>query len=470
MSSFGVTAGKWLGAAISRIERLGSAIEAQINRIAVRANRFDLAAILAIVILIGLGAYSFFVGGFDLSRFVTGDALYPVQVQLFPILEFRPPPSNNFFPDVMVHMAIGPFIADPLWQKMVAGWVLFTGMLVALYMAKGPLTAFAVVGVLALSGFGFLDSTSHYTLPFCVLAYQLVRHRFLNAIILFLIVFSDLLMLLPLSILLIQEDERDRLLERFLIIGLAVAGNAFYGEFSESFMQIAVLAPVFFVVAFVARTLGFLRLMAIAMAVGLPIMVMMGAAEERYALAVAAAMIVVLAPNIRGSFPWLPAGFVAASLAIFTFSADAERYDLHEAQYDCLLNTLDQRGIANLAVDHWVAKPLYFAARAKKQDLMITQVDFRDNDSSNWMAPLSFAGTPTPIAVKSNTICGYIEEPNAFCTRDKVAKITSNEPICNGLELITYAQPVPIHYQPQPENKLASVIANLSAYLGKVGF
>jgi len=459
----------WYAGFRSAAASAGALVERQVDRLARLMNTQAVAAGGAAAVLLALALYSLLVAGFDLSRFMTGDALYPVQVQLFPLLEFRPPPSNNLFPDVLVHLAIGPFVADPLWQKMIAGWVLFGGMMVAIGAFKGPAVAVAVSAVLALTGFGFLDTTSHYTLPLTVLAFQLVRNRLGNNFILFIVVFSDLLVLLPLIVLVLLQGDDRRLPERIAIVALAYLGNAFYSEFSEALMKITLFLPFFALGALAARHFGMLRLFAMAVTAALVVLAIAGLEAERYALAVAASMLVVLAPNVRRSVPIIPAAFSLIALGIFAGTADAARLDLHNRQYDCLLNELNSRDSSVLAADHWVAKPLFFSARARGQALTIAQTDFAEGDSSNWMAPHAFAGEPTPFAVKSNTICGYISEPNAFCTRENIAEIVSRINICEGLELITYAREVPIDYQPQAASKAESVLRNLGAYLEKVG-
>lgn len=429
---------------------------------------FGLTALFA-AILAGLAIYSFGVAGFDLSRFVTGDALYPVQVQHFPVLAFRPPPSNELFPDVLVHLALGPFIADPLWQKIVAGWILYAGMIFAIAWYKGPLAAGLVAGILALTGFGFLDSTSHYTLPLTLLVFQVVRQRFWNGAVLFVIVFSDLLVLLPLIVLLLSEEENKWWPERIAIIALAYCGNAFYSEFSESLMKITLLLPAFGVAALAAKYFGLLRSFAIALAGILPLMGVLGLGAIRYDVAVAACFVLVALPMApKRGLDWRVLALPVVALGIFTTTASAERLDLHNAQYDCLLDLLADRGITVLAADHWVAKPLYFAALARGQELTITQTDFAEGDSSNWMAPHAFAGAPTPHAVKSDTICSYIAETNAFCSQADVAPVVKAEKVCNGLEFYTYSQNMPLHYQPPAGNKLQSVLRNLSAYVSKV--
>lgn len=423
-----------------------------------------------LLLLFALAAYSVF-APFDLSRLVTGDALYPVHMLHFPFLEFRPPPSNNLFPDVMVHWALNPFIPEALSQKLVAGWLLFAATVLIIGVFRGPLAALVIAALLFLTGFGAVDSTSHYTLPLTVLAFQLVRNRWVQGVILFASVFSDLLFLLPAALLILRRGEEDRLIERLAICFVAGVLNMLHSEFSQVLPGIALAVFLFWSAALVARVFALERVMALAVTALLVALTLSGVEAIRYAIPVAACFALLLFDDRVLTFDWrAPAGLLL-SLGIFAVTVNPAHLDLLNRQYDCLLDFLSEAGINTIAADHWTAKPLYFAALEREQELIITQMNFVADTNDYWMAPYDNSGAPTRHAFRSNTVCADIWDAVSFpqqnCSQDAVAPIVERQAICNGLEVFSYDRPIPGTYVPRPESKLASIWTNVGEYFSR---
>lgn len=424
-----------------------------------------------VLLLAGLAIYSL-IQPFDLSRLMTGDALYPVHMLHFPFLDFRPPPSNNLFPDVIVHAILNPFIPDPLTQKLVAGWTLLAGMVIAIGVFSGPLAALVIMALLSLTGFGAIDTTSHYTLPLCVLLYELARRsRWAQGLVLFASVFSDLLFLLPASLLVLRRGEENRLTERVIICFLAGVLNILHSEFSRVLPGIAVAVIVFWAAALAARVFRLERVMAVAVTLALAAMSVGGVEAIRYAVPVAASFALLLFVSRQPSFDWRPVAALVIAFEIFAFTVNPTHLNLLNSQYDCLLKVLKARNITVIAADHWTAKPLYFAALQRNQNLTITQMDFVKDMNDYWMAPYENSGQPTRFSFRSNTVCAdiwkLVAAPQLNCSQDTVAPVISREPICNGLELFEYDRNVPDTYIPRPTNKLQSIVNNLTEYFSR---
>src|SRR5690606_2100867 len=110
-----------------------------------------------------------------------------------------------------------------------------------------------------------------------------------------------------------------------------------------------------------------------------------------------------------------------------------------------------------VAVGHWTAKPLYFAARQAGLPLTITQTDFARNASHPWMAPHSFYGEPTRYAVRDADTCTLIDPSATYCGQASVAKVENVTPICGIFELYRYETAVPEHHTARPASKIDAI-------------
>src|SRR5690606_30642799 len=102
--------------------------------------------------------------------------------------------------------------------------------------------------------------------------------------------------------------------------------------------------------------------------------------------------------------------------------------------------------IDNVAVPHWTAKPLYFAAKNAAMTLTITQVDFARNISHPWMAPRSFYGQPTNYAVRDADTCSIIDGSDTNCGHATLAAVAETTPLCEMFDLYRYETAVPAQY------------------------
>jgi hypothetical protein len=253
------------------------------------------ALLLALLAVLGLTSA---MHGFDAAELIRADALYPIQLLDFSPLDFRPPPPNRLFPDVIVHALLA-WTGDPLTQKIVAGLVLFAMTVIAVGLVKGPVVFGAVVVALAAGGFAFVDSACHYTLPLLVLLVQIARpNRTLEGIALALAVFSNMLVLIPLMVLLLDPAGASRFKTRAAIAAMAFGAAALYADFGVSVVQLAVILPLWAAVLLVAQRYGLREALLLAITVALIAGAVAGLVPGRYALPVAAALIVVLAHDV----------------------------------------------------------------------------------------------------------------------------------------------------------------------------
>jgi len=452
------------------VRPLRDANERVLSAVAVLLSRRGFLDMLAISLLLAVGVYSAF-HGYELWRLINGDTVFAVHVQSFPALAYRPPPSNGLFPDVFVHLLVAPLIADPLAQKLTVGWLLLVGSILLIGLRKGPLAALGVAALFSLSGFEYVDSTSHYSLPLMLLAYQMARPAWLKHSLLLLITFSDVLIVVPLIVLLLTERDQPPIWQSIVIAGIGgFAGEVLYSEFSLSLLQISVVAPVFAIGAVIANRLGLLKLMCVLFGVMLVVGAASGLLSGRYAYTVAACLLLVYLPDQKWQMNWRYLALPGALLGLFAATASATQLDADARQLDCFVDLLQERQIANIATDHWMSKPLDMAVRAKGHELSIAQVDFADNATDLWMAPYAFAGVPSRHALRNPRICSIINDDADFCGQDSVAPVSSVETVCEGLELFTYSELVPAHYSPVPDSKLSSIQSNFKHYVGRFGF
>lgn len=405
---------------------------------------------------------------FDLWYIMNGDTLFPVQAQYYGIFDFRPPPSSNVFPDMLLHLALAPVLPDPLWQKQAVGWLLFLGMLTLVGMRKGVPAAALIVALYTLSGFHFIDSTSHYALPALLLLYHLSRPRWLRLSMLALVVFSDVLIVLPVIVLLLEDRDDVPLWQSLLAIALgALIGEVFYSELSASLMEIAVVAPAFAVAALIAKRLGLLPLMCVGLAIALVVGVLSGLLAARYVLPVVASFVVIYSTDRPWRWNWRLLALPAAMAAIFTTTVNAGPYFADLARYNCFLDALVARNITNIAADHWTAPILDIESRQRGQALTITQVDFEDNATDLWMAPYDMAGRPTRFAIRNDDVCARIANHPDYCSQLAAAPVVSVERVCDSLDLVTYDATIPANHRSRPMGKLDSLIHHIRHYLGK---
>lgn len=442
------------------------ALEERLGRERLAGLKLPVDAVLATVLAV-LAAASL-VKGFDAFEFVTGDALFSIQILDFGAFEFRPPPPNRLVPDIALHWLVNPLLPDPYLQKLAVGLLLFVVSALSVGLFRG-LVAFALFGAIMVSnGFEFLVSAMHYSLPLTVLACLLARGTRLELPVLFVFVFSNPLVLLPLAFVLVEPDTVSRHLARAAIVAAALAVNTAYSEFSATLLQILAFFPVWYAGAWVVRRLGVGQLAIAALCVMLPLAAAAGLVDARYAVPVAASLVVVLFPARSARFDWRYLAFPVLAVAIFLATVDHTRKDRLAAAYACLADELRQRGIDTIAAGHWTAKPLYFAAKQAGLKLTIAQTDFQRNASHPWMAPHSFYGEPTRYAVRDSDTCTLIDPSATYCGQARVAAVESVTPLCGLFELYRYETPVPANHTPRPAGKADAILRNLGHYVSAV--
>jgi hypothetical protein len=424
--------------------------------------------VLTIALLLAVGIYSAF-HGFELWRLINGDQVFAVHVQSFAALEYRAPPSNGLFPDVLLHLMVAPLISDPLTQKLTVGWLLAIASILFIGLRKGPMAALAVAVLLSLSDFEYVDSTSHYSLPLMLLMYQLARPVWLKHSLLLLITFSDVLIVIPLIALFLTERDQPPLWQSFVIVAIgSFAGEVVYSEISRSLLKVSIVAFVFAIGAVIANRFGLLKLMCVLFGLMLVAGAIAGIFDTRYAYPVAMCLLLVFLPTRNWTMNWRYLALPAALLGVFAATASTTQLHADARQFDCFLDLLQARHIDSIATDHWMSIPLDMAARKRGQSLSIAQVDFTENRTDLWMAPYAFAGVPTRYGLRNPRICTMIGNDTDFCGQDAVAPVITVESVCEGLELFTYADPVPSWYSSPPANKLDSILGNFRHYLDKL--
>jgi hypothetical protein len=384
-----------------------------------------------------------------------------------PLLEYRPPPPSRVFPDVLAHALIYPFGGDLLTQKIIAGTAIFllSAVLIGMYKGRAAFSLYILITVCC--GFGFLNTGYHYSLPLTLLLYQLARRTRADLPVLFLVVFSDVLLLMPLAMLFVQRAERHDLRRVLLTSALAFVASVWYSEFSEAIADFAIVLPVFCIVTVVANRLGLLRTLIVACCVLLPVGAMLGVVPARYGLPVAATMLLLLFETVRAELNWRHFAAPAIIIAVFLMTVDRNHLDRLEGGYRCLIGELQKNNVDAVAVEYWTARPLYYAARKSNVTLTITQTDFLENDSDAFMAPYSFYGVPTHWAVRNNDTCATFEPGPKSCNQPAAGKVLFHASVCGIFELYRYEETVPHDYLPPPRTKSESISRHLQTYVSK---
>lgn len=430
-----------------------------------RARFVDLLLVLVVALLAGFSLHR----GFDAADMVSSDALYLFQMLDTPLLEYRPPPPNRLFPDVAVHALIMPFGGDLLHQKIVAGILLFTlsAMFIGLY--KGQIAFALYIAMTVSCGFGFLNSGYHYSLPLTLLLYQLARRTRLDGVVLFLVVFSDVLLLMPMAMMFVRREERRDAPRTLAMVLAAVVAGVVYSEFSEAIADFAIVLPFFCGIVAIAYRIGQLKALIVACCALMPLGAMFGLIPARYALPVSTTMLLLLFETRRPSFDWRYLAVPAIVTTIAVMTIDRGRYDRLDTAYTCLVNEIAQRGISTVAVEYWTARPLFYKATQVGTPLTITQMDFAENDSDAFMAPYSFYGKPTQWSVKNLDTCRTDDKGPKYCNQSAVEPLTRHQSVCGMFELYQYRDTVPKQYYPPPASKTESILRHLHIYVQKAG-
>lgn len=404
--------------------------------------------------------------GYDVFTFVNGDNLYPVQMLDFGLLEFRPPPPNRLFPDVFAHWLAQPVLPDPLSQKLAVGVGLFALTLFFVGAFRGPLALALFAAIFVSNGFEVLVSASHYSLPLTVLLYLFARGGRWETPALFALTFFNPMILLPLAFVLVEPERLRAHGVRLAAVLAALALNTAYSEFSMTIVQIVVLFPVWFAGIWAAGRLGLKNLLSAAVCLFLPLAAVAGLVEARYAVPVAASVLVLMFPARGASVDWRGIAFPVLAAGIFAATADWQRHDRMQAAYDCLAEELAGRGIAAIAAGHWTAKPLYFAAKKAGLPLTIAQTDFERDISHPWMAPYDFYGAPAHWSVRDEDTCTVIDPSATYCGQASVANVVETVPVCGAFTLYRYDTAVPAGHLERPSGKVEAIGRNLAHYVG----
>jgi hypothetical protein len=401
---------------------------------------------------------------YDVADMTTADATYGIHMLEVPLLEFRPPPPNRLFPDVAVHAIVKPLGLGIVDQKIVVGIVIFlaTAWLIGLYKGTGVLVAY--MAITACAGFDFLNTVEHYSLPLTFLLYQICERRTLRAILLFFAVFCDLLIVLPLIVYLFEKaDPADR---RWLVAvaNVAMIAAFLYSEFAAILVPFMAILPVAIVVAWWASRRGFLGTLCVIAGIVLMLIALTGH-HMRYTQPMLGVLLLIYTPTVIRQLDWRAIVAPVALVAIFFATYKTTIQDTLDAEYRCLADALQQRKIANIAVEYWTARPLHFEVSRRGQSLTLTVVDFNDGDTDPFMAPYDFYGAPTVWGVLNHHTCANIDSHSKHCAQQFVAEVVSREPVCRHFELFHYATPVPPRFDGRPDGKLQSLRRNFHNYV-----
>lgn len=463
MSMSGSSAGRG-----GSLARMAAAIDDTFSAGSLSRWRSPLAATLILAAVLALLAMFNAGNGFDMFDFVNGDALYPVQMIEYGWLDYRPPPPNRLFPDIFAHWLVQPLFPDPLAQKLAVGIALFVLTFALVGLTKGLMATALFAAIYLSNGFEVLVSATHYSLPMTVLLYMFARGGRWELPALFVLTFCNPLILLPLAFVLVGPAALRDHAVRLAVVLAAIALNTAYSEFSATFLQILFGFPVWYAGAWLATRLGLRNAAMAAACVVLPLAAMLDLVFARYAVPVAASILLLLMPDRRGRIDWQAPVFVAGAVAIFFASADWQRHDRVQAAYACVAEELAARDVTAIAVGHWTAKPLHYAARRQGLDLTITQTDFARNATHPWMAPHAFNGVPTHWALRDDDTCTLIDPSATYCGQAGVAPVAGDERLCGMFDLYRYETAVPADHQPAPSGKIEAIGRNLLHYVDVV--
>ena len=403
---------------------------------------------------------------FDIGWLISGDALYPLDLLRTPFLEYRSPPPNRLFPDIGVHAIVRLFASDPLTQKIAAGSILLVLVSLAVSATKGRNALLVALAITCSAGFGALDSASHFSLPLLLVLFQATRRPGLRLLVLFVGVFSDAMLLLPLAILYLRE-ERSPSLAEWLAMSAAFVLSQLYAELGVSSVHVVLLVPAWVAGFWLARRMGLIDIASIGAAAALILAAWLGIVPPRYGLPVAASIALLFFDTAWRMPDWRAIAWPAAVVALFFATFDVSRAKRLEADFDCLGATLAARGIDVVAADHWSAKPLAFADLAAGRTTQITQIGFDDGRYHPWMAAHSAYGPSTVWAVRNRDTCAVITTDSRYCGQATTAPVVSREPVCRIFDLYRYATPLPLVAEPRPDGKWAAIRRNVMVYVDK---
>lgn len=448
---------------IPYLNQLDENLESAFAALAQRSKVWDLLGTLLLVFL-GITALSI---GTEAEIFANADSYYPVQQQYYSLLEYRPPPSNNLFPDVLVHSLLHPWVQEPFTQKLTAGILLFGALAIIVGTFAGFAALVLVTAIYSTTGFDFFDSTAHFSLPLCMMLILIARSRIVFYLFVFIGVFSDLLLVIPLIVFYLLSDNRREPRIDVLIILVAASLNIFYSEFSEALLKLFPVLLVFAGMAYLAKRLGVMKLFGVSLCVGLPLVASLEPIPSRYAVACSASILPLLFPVSKAHIQWRVIAWPLALSGLFLASLRTGDLQALNSRFSCLAEELQERGIGAVAVDHWTAKPLYFATLKHSSHMTFTQLDFREGDIHLWMAPHSFYGSATNWAIYSEHVCTKYTTDSKYCGQFELTTVASSIPVCETFELIEYARPVPLKQHQKPDNKLGFAIYHLKNYVNK---
>jgi hypothetical protein len=287
-------------------------------------------------------------------------------------------------------------------------------------------------------------------------------------------VFSEPLLLIPFAFVAWTLEPRER--NAALAVGAVMLVLAtIHSEFSVELSKFYVAIVPFYISVAIARRMGLEKAYAAVLILFFLELAAVDMLPTRYSVPVSTSLLFCLLPvrRLPGTIfgrAFAAAAPLAAIVAIFLLTLDRSAYASQEADLDCMLGALHNRGIETVAVDHWTAKPLDVAAHRSGRPITITQTDFEDEDVHMWLAPLAFFGKPTPYALRNAEVCLRESGNPKYCNQDHLgkARIVSTEPLCGRFTLYRYDGTVPENYRPRPDGKLQSAALHLVEYLDKV--
>jgi hypothetical protein len=281
---------------------------------------------------------------------------------------------------------------------------------------------------------------------------------------LFVAVFSDLLIVLPLIVYFFERADRaDRpWMAGVTIVAMIVA--VLYSEFAAILVPFSLLLPIAAVTAWWASRRGWLLPLCLLVGVLLMAIALTGH-HARYSQPMLAVLVLVYAPKVTPHIDWRAAVAPLAIVGMFFLTFQRTLHYELDAEMRCLIDTLSRRGIINVAVEYWTARPLHFEALRLGVPMTLTVTDFNDGDTDPFMAPYYFYGAPTYWGIRNHHTCDNVDSHSKHCAQEYVATVVSREAICGNFELYRYASPIPPLFDGRPAGKLESLQRNLRIYV-----
>jgi len=388
----------------------------------------------------------------DSLPIITSDSLWLPFLNHFGFLNFSTPTSVNIFPEYFLLKIISFFTKDFLSQVILIGMTQFVLLIFFISFFLSNILSLVVLTILLVFFFSLQITASYHSVLFILFVIFLKSPHIFRPYLLIFLGLSDPILILIYSVYLFSNSLLNNFNHRsHLFVLFSVFVCYLVGEFQNPFNKVFLFILLSYFLSYTSSLIkiNFIKIITVEQLSGIFLIILiivlyLFGNPERYLIQLFLCSLFLISFNYKSEhnyyykfiFSFLLVSIISTYFIIF-FNSFYNRLQSNFDQFKCLSYELKDRNISTIAVDYWIAKPLYIAAN---DSFNIIQFDFKKNKPFIYASPYDWAhGKFNYFLLRSS--CSVQE--TTHCDKSMITSDTVYVgQLCKNYDLYLLAKPV----------------------------